>query len=43
MRASKNNLASVIVQSAKKIENVVTSGMLGKTLHFVDENINAAR
>ena len=41
--ASKNNLASVILQSTKKILKVLTSGMLGESFHFVDQNKNAAR
>ena len=40
--ASKNNLASVILQSTKKLK-VLTSGMLGESFHFVDQNKNAAR
>ena len=41
--ASKNNLASVILQSTTKISKVLTSGMLGESFHFVDQNKNAAR
>ena len=39
--ASKNNLASVILQSTKKI--VLTSGMLGESFQFFDQNKNAPR
>ena len=41
--ASKNNLASVILQSTKKKLKVLTSGMLGEPFHFADQNKNVAR
>ena len=41
--ASKNYLASVILQSTKTFKKFLTSGMLGESFHFVNQNKNAAR
>ena len=40
--ASENNLASVILQSTKKLK-FLTSEMLWESFHFVDQNKNAER
>ena len=41
--ASKNNLESVILQSTKKREKVLTSRMIGEYAYFVDQNKNTER
>ena len=42
--ASKNNLASVTFPiNKKKNSKVLTSGMLGGSFHFVNQNKNAER
>ena len=40
--ASKNNLASLVLQSTQK-KNNWTSSMLGEYFHFIDKNKSAAR
>ena len=43
VEASKNNLASVTLQSTKKFKKFLTFGMLEESFHFIDQNKNAAR